>query len=339
MPYLDAKKTSATHIIATTLTPSKRVAFKEYKVVRAEWLLESIRDMKVKDWRHYREDQVAVRASDIGVAPAGTQIAQPKLSFIGQTASSASVSTPKPFTGSKTVQASSSMASPVKTVSPRRLPPPTSDPISVLYAQNVVDPPSPAAAGGPPQPAYITEGWYSTKSNAKSAELLKDERWRLNETAVNTTEFLEKYYKESRLHWLSTWKAELKKLVGELSEKQGKTLEIGDGLPKKRKLKGTHEDGRTIMHIDFDSFFVSASLLARPHLKGQPVVVCHASVGDSNSSSEIASASYEARAFGIKNGMRCVAPLALHPYDADINAQSWLRPNSLPAGSDSAIRF
>ena len=62
------------------------------------------------------------------------------------------------------------------------------------------------------------------------------------------------------------------------------------------------------MHCDFDSFFVSAGLVDRPHLRGKPVVVCHSqgAQGGKSSTSEIASASYEARAFGIKGGMRYV---------------------------------
>ena len=67
---------------------------------------------------------------------------------------------------------------------------------------------------------------------------------------------------------------------------------------------------RVIMHCDFDAFFVSAGLLDRKHLRGKPVVVCHSQddQGGALSTSEIASASYEAREFGIKNGMRYSDP-------------------------------
>lgn len=61
---------------------------------------------------------------------------------------------------------------------------------------------------------------------------------------------------------------------------------------------------RVIFHVDFDCFFVSCGLATRPHLKGKPSVVCHSQVGKgASSTSEIASASYEARAKGVKNGM------------------------------------
>lgn len=300
VPYLDGKKTFATHIIASNLTPRKRVMFKEYKVVRAEWLLETIRDQKVKDWRLYREDQTPVREEDIGVAPAGTQIAQPRLAFQVRPTPSVpatiTTTTTKPTTPVKQVPQSKAVT-PSSGKSPRRPPPPTSDPLKQYQVDGLE---AAADSDGIQEAGPSKVGWYQTTSNARSAALLKDEAWRLQETAVNATEFLDKYYKESRLHWLSTWKAELKKMVGELSE--GREIDLAK-QKRRGPLKGTEQDGRVVMHVDFDSFFVSASLLSRPHLRGQPVVVCHATVGDTASSSEIASASYEAREFGVRNGM------------------------------------
>jgi DNA repair protein REV1 len=76
---------------------------------------------------------------------------------------------------------------------------------------------------------------------------------------------------------------------------------------------------RIIMHCDFDSFFVSAGLVDRPELKGTPVVVCHSNSPDitqAGSTSEIASASYEARKYGVKNGMRFAASYIL--YDTKV---------------------
>src|SRR5258706_322212 len=137
----------------------------------------------------------------------------------------------------------------------------------------------------------------------------------------------------SRLLHLSTWKDELRLLVGQAQENvesgefvvasKDETLATlaGDRLsmrgaeitkewsksPGKDKGKGkATSTQKTIMHCDFDCFFVSAGLVDRPEVRGKPAVVCHSQgVGEgAASTSEIASCSYEARAKGIKNGMR-----------------------------------
>jgi len=56
---------------------------------------------------------------------------------------------------------------------------------------------------------------------------------------------------------------------------------------------------RCIFHIDLDAFFVSVEQALNPKLKGKPVIVG----GDPERRGVVASASYEARPFGIHAGM------------------------------------
>eukprot|EP01035_Chromulina_nebulosa_P021945 gene21945-28413_t len=126
--------------------------------------------------------------------------------------------------------------------------------------------------------------------------------------------FINSYFAKSRLHHISTWKSDLSEYVCQYYLREANC--------NRGKMSSPDDAFRTIMHVDLDCFFASVALLDRPHLKGKPIAVAHScgpgnhsdgSKFQSNSSSEIASCNYEARAKGVRNGMFLGTAKSLSP--------------------------
>ncbi|KDQ08873.1 hypothetical protein BOTBODRAFT_59081 [Botryobasidium botryosum FD-172 SS1] len=321
--YLD-KKGLVTHIISTELTPAKVKEFARMKVAKPEWIVQSVEAGKLLPWHEYRLDVGKVAAVD----QSGVQSKQRTLFSVSET---------RP---SSRIDASVETSNPSERVAPGSKPAPQQ-----MTHQESLD------RKGDPKAAPLAPPYAAHKSNPFAERLMESTTWRAAHTSV-ADDYVDKYYQNSRLHHLSTWKAELKELVRKAREGEDEKRRIGDdssdglsmrgaelhvvpkspakALSSKTKGKWKEED-RVIMHCDFDSFFVSAGLVDRPELRGKPVAVCHSSSkGDDASTSagvastsEIASASYEARAFGVKNGMslgqaRKLCPdIGTIPYEFD----------------------
>jgi len=331
LQYLDSK-TMATHIIASTMPLKKVVEYKQYRVVRPEWVTESIKAGKLLPWSDFRVFNDGPRQKTIKFG-GGKMFSQktPQKSpesyrdhtnnqfYTSQVLNSSSPA--KPDTPSKSIMNSITNAPeddipevdergddmdldllierPTAPEQTRREPggesaevysPSTDRPTE---AQQPVDDTKTEVTKDPPTTKVLT-------SEEHNAILLADPHVRKSSTA--NPDFLKQYYSESRLHHLSTWKAQLKSRMQSLAaEKRPATAA--------RSLKRKPGERRYIMHVDFDSFFCAVSLKKAPEYCDKPAVVAHGS----GTGSEIASCNYPARKFGVKNGMWMKRALELCP--------------------------
>jgi DNA repair protein REV1 len=323
LQYLDGK-TSATHIIASSLTPKKREVFRRYRIVKPAWVVDSVKAGRLLPWDNYRvvdegASQKVLRFENGALQTRPNEIER---SYKDQTENSWYNSQFGDANHDEDV-----VASPVKEkmditssfpssnadtdygdfpslVSPEvstKGPPAEQNPLPVEEDSAIAfddhegngNREAPEGAQGLVDAQLVREaipvkpGMSSEEYNAL---LLSDPR--MAKSSVVNPDFLHQYYRESRLHHLSTWKAELKaKLQAITQDKYESNKNI------KRRVPGAR---RYILHVDFDSFFAAVSIHKHhPELVDKPVAIAHGT----GSGSEIASCNYPARAFGIKNGM------------------------------------
>jgi DNA polymerase-4 len=69
-------------------------------------------------------------------------------------------------------------------------------------------------------------------------------------------------------------------------------------LPQRTADRPPDDTGCTVLHVDMDAFYASASLLSRPELVGSPVII-----GGGSNRGVVLSATYEARRFGVTSAM------------------------------------
>lgn len=155
-------------------------------------------------------------------------------------------------------------------------------------------------------PRQILKSSDMTAEDHNAALLADPKIWK--STVVNPG-FLKQYYEESRLHHLSTWKADLKSQLQALASEKSSSQKF-----REKRIPGSR---RYILHVDFDSFFAAVSLKKFPQYVDLPVAIAHGG----GSGSEIASCNYPARKFGVKNGMwmksaqKLCPDLKVLPYD------------------------
>ncbi|KAI1457427.1 impB/mucB/samB family protein [Annulohypoxylon moriforme] len=341
LQYLDSK-TMATHIIASKLPPKKMVDFGKYRIVKPAWVIDSIKAGKLLPWSDYRVIEETPRQKTLKVNGSGisTQSSpSPLAGYREQTESSFYTSQLKDIAhsidGKHAGDLTPSRPGPVNPITPRAASNEPTTPKELLQESRdspgisdksdedtvmMVDFPEPT-----PDPSnkrldhqrkdevedgvqteQSTEQQKAMTSEEHNAMLLQDPRMRKSSTA--NPDFIQQYYSESRLHHLSTWKAELKSKMQKLAADKG-----AQRKPMKRKAGAR----RYVMHVDFDSFFCAVSLKSAPEFIDKPAVVAHGT----GAGSEIASCNYPARKYGVKNGMwmkrakELCPELKVLPYD------------------------
>lgn len=175
------------------------------------------------------------------------------------------------------------------------------DPDAVLEDQ------SPSSLTGSPLPMLLASTASGSSHPRRSTTCM----------ATDDPHFIEQFYSRSRLHFLSTWRLDCQAFVAQfLADRlriEGSSIMAGGSKPP---------GAPTIVHIDLDAFFASASLLARPDLSGVPVAISHSE--SKGGTSDVASSNYAARKCGVANGMsmkkakECCSGLKVLPYDFDL---------------------
>jgi DNA repair protein REV1 len=328
LQYLDSK-TMATHIVASTLPPKKSVEFSRYRIVKPAWIIESIKAGQILPWSDYRVLDEGPRQKVLkfdvssGLSPSTPRTKQ---GYREQTENSfyANQFKASSFPSQSLSQAAEKARTPVRPPNGVDTTPLRAD-VNNSYVKKPVAPPNVSPKGQPDVasldsettdgemlgsetgilPVSVAPSIHTHPDTSKpltseehNAMLLSDPRLRKSSTA--NPDFLRQYYSESRLHHLSTWKAELKSKMQRLAAEKGQSC-----LHAKKRLSRR----RYVMHVDFDSFFCAVSLKKSPEYIDKPAVVAHST----GSGSEIASCNYPAREFGVKNGMWMKSALEVCP--------------------------
>lgn len=331
LQYLDGK-TAVTHVIASSLTPKKKVDFAKYRIVKPAWIVESVEAGRLLPWENYRVVDEGVTQKVLGFESGQmiSQVNNQRTGYRDQTDSSWYTSQVKGVADKLNPQSASRGETYESEDQPSHdsdQSPANKDSIfeeSPLYKNGALgsellegpsdgrDPMQNPQDTNTPQnsddrngdPTNIPADTLTTPEKGEltaeqhNAILLQNPHMAKSSTA--NPDFLNQYYQESRLHHLSTWKAELK------AQLQARAQESSSQRSKPKRASGAR---RYVMHVDFDSFFAAVSLRKNPQLRDKPVVVAHGS----GPGSEIASCNYPARKYGVKNGMWMKTALGLCP--------------------------
>ncbi|XP_059448274.1 DNA repair protein REV1 [Corylus avellana] len=114
--------------------------------------------------------------------------------------------------------------------------------------------------------------------------------------------FVENYFKNSRLHFIGTWRNRYRKRFPSFS----------NGFKFTSSNTKASAPKTAVIHVDMDCFFVSVVIRSHPEMQDKPVAVCHSD--NPKGTAEISSANYPARDYGVRAGMFVRDAKALCPH-------------------------
>ena len=99
---------------------------------------------------------------------------------------------------------------------------------------------------------------------------------RTQRTTKDDPNFVDKFYKSSRLHFIGAWRERYQEILDSLPPP-----------PFSHPPKPPHGIDRVVFHVDMDCFFAAVAAVGRPELADKPLAICHGSGNFDMSASEV----------------------------------------------------
>lgn len=306
-------KGAATHIICDRLTPRKRIEFKNYKVVTAKWIADCVAKDTLLDWKDYRliqdveycqkqlgfenvnharfdttkkslDQEIFSQPFKLNVLKSGQQEEQKHVKNDFLESDVYEQTSFNEYQGELENRGDFTDLCGLPEIGANEVSEPAGLELLNLPNANLEDAkivdvfkaPSPIASESGPN------------SHVPPSDDDPPKRKQYIAMDAKNPDFLAHFFANSRLHHLSSWKADLR----------AKFIRLAACALKAPESEQKHQ--RVIIHVDFDCFFATVSAQVHAHLdiNRDPIAVSHG-----GKSSDVASCNYIARAQGVSNGM------------------------------------